>query len=123
MEERMVKMAKSILQESRECVLSGYQGDYLDKHHVFGGANRKRSESMGLWVYVYKPLHNNSPESIHEDYQLNLMLKKWAQRLCMEHYDMTVEQFIVMFGKNYLLDDSDYEINPPFGREFCINEC
>ena len=113
-------MAKSILQESRKCVLTGYEGDYLDKHHVFGGANRKRSESMGLWVYVYKPLHNNSPESIHEDFELNLMLKKWAQRLCMEHYEMTVEEFIGEFGKNYLLDESDYDINPPFGREFSI---
>lgn len=113
-------MAKSILQDTRECVLTGYQGDYLDKHHVFGAANRTKSEKMGLWVYVFKGLHNNNPKSIHEDMELNLMLKKWAQRLCMEKYDMTVEDFIREFGKNYLLEDSDYDINPPFGREFCI---
>ena len=106
-------MAKSILQSCRECILTGYEGIYLDKHHVFGGANRRNSEHLGLWVWVRADLHKISPESIHQNRELELVLKKWGQRKCMEHYDMTVDDFIREFGRNYILEESDWEAEPP----------
>lgn len=102
-------MAKSIMQERRECILTGYDGEYLDKHHIFGGANRKRSEQMGLWVYVRADLHRTAPGSIHQNSELMLRLKKWGQRACMERYEMSVEDFIREFGRNYLTEDGDWE--------------
>ena len=38
----------------RECFLCGRNGadDPLDKHHIFGGAYRKKSERYGLTVYL-----------------------------------------------------------------------
>ena len=35
---------------ARECWLCGRNGcgDPLDKHHIFGGTNRKKSEKYGL---------------------------------------------------------------------------
>lgn len=105
-------MAKSILQGHRECVLTGYDGIYLDKHHVFGGANRKKSEQLGLWVWVQPELHNLGRESIHRNAELDRTLKKWAQRICMERYDMSIEDFIREFGRNYILTEGDWEASP-----------
>ena len=104
-------MAKSILQNGKYCLLTlDDRTIFLDKHHVFGGANRKKSESMGLWIYVRADLHKISADSIHQDAELNKSIKKWAQRKCMEHYDMTVEDFIREFGKNYILTEGDWDV-------------
>lgn len=106
-------MAKSILQSKRECILTGYDGVYLDRHHVFGGTNRKKAESMGLWVWVRPELHRTGAGSIHRERELDLQLKKWAERICLEAYDMTEEDFIREFGRNYLLCEEDYAAEPP----------
>ena len=106
-------MSKSILQSRRECLITGAVGIYLDKHHIFNGANRKRSEELGLWVYLRPDWHNCSSYSVHYDAQLNRVLKKWAQRKCMEYYGWDVDDFIREFGKNYLLEDADWEACPP----------
>ena len=105
-------MAKSILQSGRYCILTlDDRTIYLDKHHVFGGSNRDRSERMGLWIYVRKDLHNVSRESIHQNAELNRTIKKWAQRKCMEHYDMSIDDFIREFGKNYILTEGDWDVD------------
>lgn len=106
-------MSKSILQPVRECCLTGYDGMYLDKHHIFGGANRKLSEHLGLWVFVRSDLHNLASNSIHRNKELDLKLKKWAERRCLEEYDMCEEDFIREFGKNYLLCEDDYNAECP----------
>jgi hypothetical protein len=38
----------------KECWLDQRNGyaDPLDKHHIFGGAYRKKSEKYGLYVYL-----------------------------------------------------------------------
>lgn len=42
---------KSILQTEKRSYLSG-DTRWLEKHHIFGGANRKLSEKYGLWVWL-----------------------------------------------------------------------
>ena len=47
---------KSILQEdTAKCFICEENpcGDPLDKHHIFGGALRKKSEQYGLFVYLH----------------------------------------------------------------------
>ena len=49
-------MSKSILQKDyTRCFICKQNpcGDPLDKHHVFGGALRKKSEHYGLTIYVH----------------------------------------------------------------------
>lgn len=104
---------KSILQEKKECILTGYDGIYLDRHHIFGGANRRRSEQLGLWVWVSCPLHHSGRDSIHQNRELDLTLKKWAQRICMEHYGMSTDDFIREIGKNYIITEEDAKEKPP----------
>lgn len=106
-------MSRSILQERRECLLTGYDGIYLDKHHIFGGINRKKAEEMGLWVWLRPEVHREGAGCVHQNRELDLTLKKWAERICLEVYDMSVEDFIREFGRNYLTEDEDRAAEPP----------
>lgn len=81
----------------------------LDKHHVFGGPNRKHSEKYGLWVKIcmcrcHRTGEYGGPLSIHNNPNKeggkDLMLKRLAQRTFEEKYSH--EEFMRIFGKNYL---------------------
>lgn len=93
------------MDEYRECYLCGRngQGDPLEKHHVFGGANRKKSEKYGLTVDLCgSRCHRNGAYSVHKNKNVDLQLKEEFQRMAMEENDWTTEDFIREFGRNYL---------------------
>lgn len=92
---------KSILQDDKVCYITGEEYN-LHKHHVFGGANRKKSERLGLTIYLRADWHNMEKYSIHMDAELNHKIKAEAQEKAMEYYDWTVDDFIREFGKNYM---------------------
>lgn len=99
-------MAKSILQEDKtHCFICEKiaGGDPLDCHHCFGAANRKLSEKYGLKVYIHhRACHIFGNQSVHQNAEIDNRLKQIAQQKAMEHYGWTVEQFVEIFGKNYL---------------------
>ena len=69
------------------------------KHHIFGGvANRPKSEKYGLFIWLtptqHKYLHNHPKEMLN--------IKKEAQKSFMNYYDKNVEEFIEIFGRNWL---------------------
>ena len=101
-------MARSILQNCEDgrycffCKKNG-QGDPLDKHHVFGGAFRKKSESFGLWVYLcHDACHENGEMSVQRNRRVDQALKAHAQKKAMRHYELTADEFRGLFGKNYI---------------------
>lgn len=95
-------MSKSILQTDRECYLCGGQ-NILDEHHVFGAANRKKSEKYGLKVYLcHDSCHIFGKNSVHQNATVNNALQVKAQEKAMEHYGWSVDDFRNIFGKNYL---------------------
>lgn len=69
---------------------------------VFGGANRKLSEKYGLVVNLCHECHNEPPDGVHFNSRRMLALRRWAQKQAMEHYGWTVDDFIKIFGRNYL---------------------
>ena len=100
-------MAKSILQSDNErCYLCGgfptfY--DPLDKHHIFGGALRKKSERHGLTVYLHhNKCHIFGAEAVHVNAENNRALQAEAQKAAMERNGWSVEDFRREFYKNYL---------------------
>ena len=97
---------KSILQEDNtHCFLCGMNANLepLDCHHVFGGANRKKSEQYGLKVYLHhSKCHIFGKDSVHQNNKISNKLKAIAQQKAMEHYGWDVETFRSIFGKNYL---------------------
>lgn len=94
-------MAQTILQSKKECYITQSTSD-LHKHHIFGGANRSRSERYGLWVWLRADWHNMSDYGVHFNKELARRLKREAQAAAMQKYGWTKEQFIAMFGRSYL---------------------
>jgi hypothetical protein len=95
-------MAKSILQTDKQsCFLCGSH-NWLEEHHVFGGANRKISEKYGLKVHLCHWCHNEPPNGVHHNSENRQALQSMAQEKAMQHYGWTVDDVRRILGKNYL---------------------
>ena len=92
---------KSILQEDTDyCFVCGRYGTEI--HHIFfGTSNRKMSDKYGCVVGLCYE-HHRGNSGVHHNRELDLELKRMAQRRFQEIY--TEEQFLAVFGRNYLYD-------------------
>jgi hypothetical protein len=97
---------KSILQEGNtHCFLCGMNASIepLDLHHVFNKSDKKKSEEYGLMVYLHhRKCHIFGKESVHQNAEVNNRVKAHAQRVAMQHYGWSVDDWLKIFGKNYL---------------------
>lgn len=90
---------KSILQNEKECYICKTR-IWLERHHIFGGSNRKWSEKYGLTVYLCHNHHNEPPEGVHFSKRNGTALKQIGQtafEACYPELD-----FVKIFGRNYL---------------------
>ena len=95
-------MSKSILQNNKKCYITKSTNN-LHKHHIFGGtANRKLSEEDGMWIWLWADWHNMSDYGVHFNKELDLKLKRIAQKRWQEYYHKTKEDFIKKYGKSYI---------------------
>lgn len=90
------------------CHICGQWG-YVETHHIFGGANRKKSEKYGIVVPLCIDHHREGREAAHKSAVTAQQLHEYGQRLWMQRTGGTAEDFRAMFGKNYLDDDSPAE--------------
>jgi hypothetical protein len=93
----------SIIQKERRCYLC-HRESSLHKHHIyFGRGNRTISEKNGFTVFLCAEHHNLGNVCVHNNRELDLMLK----RICQRKYEKTHsrEQFMKLIGKNYLEDE------------------
>lgn len=93
-------LKKSIISNRACCYLCGSQ-KYLERHHIFGGADRDLSEEYGLWVYLCYQCHRGKT-GVHNNYYLLRGLREQGQEAWMEKNGKTKEDFIKLFGRNYL---------------------
>lgn len=93
---------KSIMPtEKGRCYLCGTIG-FTHEHHVFSGtARRKLSEEHGLKVYLCPGCHAR----IHEDEAFARILKKHTEKMWMFENDKSIDDFIAIFGKNYIEEE------------------
>lgn len=97
-------MERSIMQTERECYICGRLTD-LERHHVMAGtANRRLSETYGLWVYLCHNCHTGT-EGAQYNAGLNRKLKQDAQRAFQSYFGRKV--WMQMFRKNYLDEQED----------------
>ena len=91
---------KSILQDGEpRCYVCG-SVRCLERHHVMSGtANRKLSETYGLWVWLCRDHHTGSI-GVHNDFIMKERLEKAAQKAFEERYGHTA--WMAIFRKNYL---------------------
>ena len=92
---------KSIIQDTKECYITGSTHD-LHEHHIFGGPNRKISEKYGLKIWLRSDWHNMSRYGVHFNKEFADSLKRHAQEKAMERYGWSKEEFIKIFGRNYI---------------------
>lgn len=79
------------------------RGDPLDRHHIFGGSRRKKSEKYGLVVDLcHYRCHELGPEAAHNNAETMQALHEYGQRKAMAEQGWSTEDFIREFGKNYL---------------------
>jgi len=90
----------------RKCFLCGRNGwgDPLEKHHIFGGANRSRSEQYGLYVYLCgRRCHREGDGAVHRNAKTMQFLHEYGEKKWLEEQGKTIGDFIDEFGRNYLL--------------------
>lgn len=93
-------MAQSIMQDKKECYITGSTAD-LHKHHIyFGNPNRKHSEKYGCWVWLRSDWHNMAGYGVHFNKPFDFLLKQKCQREFEKRYSH--EKFMEVFGRNYL---------------------
>lgn len=89
----------------KKCFLCGRNGcgDRLERHHIFGGARRPLSEQYGLTVYLCgSRCHRDGPYSAHQNAEIADYLHRYGQQRVMQEQGWTAEEFVKVFGKNYI---------------------
>ena len=94
-----MKRLKSVFTEDMDhCYFTGAAP--AERHHIFGGANRKLSEKYGFVVPLRPDLHPNGAMATWSKQlnDLDIFLKRQAQIYYEKHYG-TREDFMREFGR------------------------
>lgn len=95
-----MKRLHSVLTDDMDsCMFTGAAP--VERHHVFGGRNKKLSEKYGFIAPLRPDLHPNGVFAGKHSKEVDTKLKTMCQQYYEEHYG-TREQFIKEFGKSYL---------------------
>lgn len=73
----------------------------VERHHIWGGANRKNSEKYGFVIPLRPDLHPNGAQAGKNAAEIDLKLKQMAQEYFEKHCG-TREDFRRIFGKSVL---------------------
>lgn len=73
----------------------------VERHHIFGGVNRKNSEKYGFIVPLRPDLHPNGVYAGQSAKLIDVKLKTMAQEYFEREYG-TRDDFRRIFGKSYL---------------------
>ena len=85
-----------------KCWLCGKVGA-VERHHIFGGSNRDKSERDGLVVLLCgATCHRNGPRAAHQCAETALEIKKYGERKWMYEHEASTDDFRREYGKNYL---------------------
>ncbi len=93
---------------SKSCFICGRNGasDPLDKHHIFGGGLRSKSERYGLYVDLcHFRCHQFGEYAAHQCRETAEQLHKYGQAKAMLDQGWSCAEFVSEFGKNYLDHD------------------
>lgn len=73
----------------------------VEEHHVFGGADRKKSEHDGLKVYLCPEHHRTGPDAAHVSPITAAYLHTQGQA-AFEAQGHTRKEFMERYGRSYL---------------------
>ena len=92
----------SILQKHTDRCLICHSNTWLEWHHVFGAALKKKSEKYKLMVRLCHYCHNEPPYGVHQNKENRRRLQAIAQRAAMAKYGWSEEDFRREFYKSYI---------------------
>ena len=95
----MKRLFSVFTEDMDHCMFTGYTP--VERHHIFGAANKTRCEKYGFIAPLRPDLHPNGVFAGKDAKAVDLALKTRAQAYYEKHYG-TREQFIKEFGKSYL---------------------
>lgn len=96
----MSKKLWSVLTDDMEhCIYTG--SNIVERHHVFGGSNRTKSEKYGFVAPLRPDFHPNGVHAGQCAKLVDIELKQKCQTYYEEHCGNR-EQFIKEFGKSWL---------------------
>lgn len=93
------------METGNRCFLCGRNGsgDPLDRHHIFSGPYRKKSEKYGLVVYLcHDRCHIFGKSAVHNNAGQMRRMQRYGQLKAMKEQNWTADDFIREFGRNYL---------------------
>ena len=104
--------SRSIMQDRNECrcyICEHFCGDRsrkdtLEKHHVFGGPDRKKSETFGLTVYLCRKHHTGDISGVKEAVH-HPEYNDYARRLQRD----AQKKFELVYG-SLMLSDEGYDM-------------
>lgn len=95
------------------CYICGSTSKVALHEVFFGNANRSKSKEDGMVIGLCAQHHNMSNFGVHNNRDLDLKLKKQAEKIWISKYteqsndrDSRIKEFITRYGKNWL-DESD----------------
>ncbi len=99
----MTKKLWSIFTDDMNTCFYTFRSDNIERHHIFGGADRTRSEQFGFVVPLHRSVHPNGAYRTDPNW---LELDHWLKRKCQEYYIEvarigTREDFYNEFGRFY----------------------
>ena len=97
-------MAESIVAKTengktlRVCYLTGSTQN-LDVHHIMNGPFRKKSDKLGLWIFLRHDVHMK----LHQTPQ-GQKVARWLKQQAQEAFERKYghEKWMKEFGRNYL---------------------
>jgi hypothetical protein len=95
----MKRLTSVLTDDLDHCMFTGSAP--VERHHVFGGPNRKKSTERGFIAPLRPDLHPNGVFAGEQAKEVDMKLKTMCQKYYEEHYG-TREEFIAEFGKNHL---------------------
>ena len=95
----MKRLYSVFTEDMDHCMFTGCTP--VERHHIFGAANKERSEKYGFIAPLRPDLHPNGVFAGKDAKAVDLALKTRAQAYYEKHYG-TREQFIKEFGRSWL---------------------
>ena len=95
----MKKLFSVFTDDMEHCMFTGSAP--VERHHIFGASNRKKSEKHGFVVPLRPDLHPNGVFAGKDAKSIDLKLKTMAQEYFEKHYGDR-NDFIRLYGRNYL---------------------
>lgn len=98
------KYKPSALQtDTAHCYLCGRSGA-LECHHIFGKYQRTMSTAQGFTVMLCHDCHNERPNGVHFNREVDRRLKAECERKYLETH--TIDEWMSLVGRNYIETDN-----------------